>query len=313
MQENGSLLYGPAIVDHGGIYSIAADDRFVWLGAAGGETYRADISKFNEPLVPAYAKDVVSTGAGAGNVTWLARADSKTYFVDAVNGVYGEAASGDKVESGTLTIGGIRWNSQFDKVLRQIEIRSSPTLALASATAYDESTRTYDDADLIYNGLLSPVSGTIKVTVTTGTGVDLSEVTLFDRVPATLDYARSDKFDLTFTLERETANPTVGPVLESWQIAAFPSPTRIDEMVLPIVLKKRVASSRGSGAAIQQDPKALYDNLRAIMADRSVVTYQEGNHSEQVIIDQIQFSPEQLSADADWWEGTCIVRLLTVP
>jgi len=313
MQENGSLLYGPAIVDHGGIYSITADDRFVWLGAAGGETYRADLSKFNEPLVPAYAKDVVSTGAGAGNVTWLARANNKTYFVDVVNGVYGEAASGNKVESGTLTIGGIRWNSQFDKVLRQIEIRSSPTLALASATAYNESTRTYDDADLIYNGLLSPVSGTIKVTVTTGTGVDLSEVTLLDRVPATLDYALSDKFDLTFTLERDAANPTVGPVLESWQIAAFPSPTRIDEIVLPIVLKKRVASSRGSGAAIQQDPKVLYDTLRTIMADRSVVTYQEGNHSEQVIIDQIQFSPEQLSADADWWEGTCIVRLLTVP
>ena len=186
-------------------------------------------------------------------------------------------------------------------------------MALGSPTAYDESTRTYDDADLIYNGLLSPVSGTIKVTVTTGTGVDLSEVTLLDRVPATLDYARSDKFDLTFTLERDTSNLTVGPVLESWQIAAFPSPTRIDEIVLPLILKKRVASSRGSGAAIQQDPKALYDTLRAIMADRSVVTYQEGNHSEQVIIDQIQFSPEQLSADADWWEGTCIVRLLTVP
>ena len=58
--------------------------------------------------------------------------------------------------------------------------------------------------------------------------------------------------------------------------------------------------------------KALYDGLRTLMADQ-VVTYQEGNHSEQVIVDQIQFSPEQLSPDADWWEGTCIVRLLTVP
>lgn len=312
MQENGPVLYGPAIVDYGGIYSIAADDRFVWLGAAGGETYRADLSRFNETLVPAYAKDLVSTGASAGNVTWLARANNKTYFVDATNGVYGEAASGNKVASGTLTVGGIRWNSQFEKVIRKIEVRSSPELAIATDTLFDNS-ETYDDADLVYDGLLSPVSGTIKVKVTTGTGVDLSEVTLTDRVPATLDYARSDKFDLTFTLERDATTLTAGPVLESWQIEAFPSPTRIDEIVLPVVLKKRVASSRGSGAAIQQDPKALYDGLRTLMADRSVVTYQEGNHSEQVIVDQIQFSPEQLSADADWWEGTCIVRLLTVP
>lgn len=312
MQETGPVVYGPAIVDHGGIYSITADDRFVWLGAAAGETYRADLSRFNETLVPAYAKDLVSTGAGAGNVTWLARADNKTYFVDVANGVYGEAASGNKVASGTLIVGGIRWNSQFEKVVRKIEVRSSPELAIATDTLFDNS-ETYDDVDLVYDGLLSPVSGTIKVKVTTGTGVDLSEVTLTDRVPATLDYARSDKFDLTFTLERDATSPTAGPVLESWQIEAFPSPTRIDEIVLPLVLKKRVASSRGHGAAVQQNPKALYDGLRTLMVDRSVVTYQEGNHSEQVIVDQIQFSPEQLSTDADWWEGTCIVRLLTVP
>ena len=79
------------------------------------------------------------------------------------------------------------------------------------------------------------------------------------------------------------------------------------------MLKKRVASSRGHGAAVQQDPKGLGDALRTLMADKSVVTYEEGNHSEQVVVDQIQFTPEQLSADADWWEGTCVVRLLTVP
>ena len=105
--------------------------------------------------------------------------------------------------------------------------------------------------------LLSPVSGTIKVKVTTGTGVDLSEITLTDRVSATLDYARSDKFDLTFTLERDATTLTAGPVLESWQIEAFPSPTRIDEIVLPLVLKKRVASSRGHGAAVQQNPQGV--------------------------------------------------------
>jgi hypothetical protein len=312
MQENGGVIYGPEIVSEGGIYSITADDKFAWFGEAGGLTYRADLSRFTEPLVPAYAQDVASVGSNPGDVTWMARVDHKTYFVDATNGVQGDAASGNLVPSGTLTVGGIRWNSQFEKVLRQIEVRSSPTLAISTDTPFDSS-NTYDDANLVFDGLLSPISGTIKAKVQTGVGLDLSELTLTDRVPSTLDYSRSDKYTLTFTLERDGTTLTAGPVLQSWQVQAFPSPTRIDEIVLPLVLKKRVASSRGHGAAVQQDPKALYDALRTLMVNKSVVTYQEGNYSDQVVVDQLQFSPEQLAADADWWEGTCVVRLLTVP
>ena len=313
MNQDGSVSYGPAIDNGGAAYSLAVDDRFVWFGVSSGQVYRADLSIFTEPLVPAWASDVVSTGGSPNNVTWIARDASKTYFVDSGNGVQGEASSGNLVASGTLTVGGVRWNSQFEKSLQKVEIRSSPTLAIASDTTYDQASETYDDTDLVYDGLLSPISGGIKLLTTTGTGIDLSELTLTDRTPVNVDYSRSDKYTLKFTLTRSATTLTAGPVLESWQIQAFPAPTRIDEIVLPIVLKKRVASSRGSGSAVQQDPKGLYDALRTLLVDKSVVTYQEGNHSEQVIVDQMQFSPEQLSADADWWEGICIVRLLTVP
>tara|TARA_R110000824_G_scaffold168866_3_gene345836 strand:+ start:1712 stop:3562 length:1851 start_codon:yes stop_codon:yes gene_type:complete len=313
MQEAGGILYGPLVSDTGAIYSAATDDRFVWLGAGGGQVYRADLSKFTESLVPAYASDVISTAGSPGNVTYTARDAGKTYFVDVAAGVQGEAASGNKVASGTMTVGAVRWNSQFEKVLRQIEVRSSATLATTGSTDYDESGETYDDADLIYDGLLSPVSGSINFDVTTGSGVALTQLSLSDRVPATIDYSRSDKYTLKFTLNRSSGTPTAAPILESWQIQAFASPTRIDEIVLPIVLKKRIASSRGMGSPIQQDPKALYDAIRLLMANKTVVTYQEGAHSEQVVVDQLQFAPDQLSADADWWEGTVVVRLLTVP
>lgn len=313
MNEDGSVSYGPVVDNGGTAYSLAVDDRFVWFGVSSGQVYRADLSVFTDTLVPAWASDVVSTGGSANNVTWIARDDSKTYFVDSGHGVQGEAASGNLVTSGTLTVGGIRWNSQFEKSLQKVEIRSSPTLAIASDTTYDQSSETYDDADLVYDGLLSPISGAIKLLTTTGTGIDLTELTLADRTPVNVDYSRSDKYTLKFTLTRSASTTTAGPVLESWQIQAFPAPTRIDEIVLPVVLKKRVASSRGSGSAVQQNPKALYDGLRTLMVNKSVVAYEEGNHSEQVIVDQIQFSPEQLSADGDWWEGTCVVRLLTAP
>lgn len=313
MNQDASVSYGPVIDNGGAAYSLATDARFVWFGTNGGQVYRADLSVFTETLVPAWAADVVSTGGSAGNVTWVARVDGKTFFVDAANGVQGEAESGNRVASGTLTVGDVRWNSQFDKSLRQVEVRSSPTLAVTGTQSYEQSGETYDDADLVYNGVATPVQGTIKVTFTPDTGIDLAVLTLTDRAAKTVDYSLSDKYTVKFTLERDATAATAGPNLESWQLLAFPAPTRIDEIVLPVVMRKRVATSRGMGAAVQQDPQAEYDALRALMVAKQVVTYREGSRSDTVVIDQMSMSAEQLSADGDWWEGTMTLRVLTVP
>lgn len=313
MNQDASVSYGPVIDNGGAAYSLATDDRFVWFGTSSGQVYRADLSVFTETLVPAWATDVVSTGSTPGNVTWVARVDGETFFVDAANGVQGHAASGERVASGTLTVGDVRWNSQFDKSLRQVEVRASPTLAVTGSQSYEQAGETYDDADLVYNGVATPVQGTIKVTFTPDTGIDLTVLTLTDRAPKTIDYSLSDKYTVKFTLERDGTATTAGPNLESWQLLAFPAPTRIDEIVLPVVMKKRVASSRGMGAAVQQDPQGEYDALRALMVAKRVVTYQEGSRSDTVVIDQMSMSAEQLSADGDWWEGTMTLRILTVP
>ena len=314
MNQDGSVSYGPVVDNGGAAYSLATDQRFVWFGTASGQVYRADLSVFTETLVPAWASDVVSTGGSAGNVTWVARNAGKTFFVDASNGVQGEAASGNRVASGTLTVGDIRWNSQFDKSLRQVEVRSEPTLAVTADTGdYNQSGETYDDADLVYNGVATPVQGTIKVTFTPDTGNNLAVLTLVDRVSQVVEYSLSDKYTVKFTLERDGTTTTAGPNLESWQLLAFPAPTRIDEIVLPVVMRKRVATSRGMGAAAQQDPQAEYDALRVLMVAKQVVTYREGSRSDSVVVDQMSMSAEQLSADGDWWEGTMTLRVLTVP
>ena len=313
MNQDGSVSYGPVIDEGGPAHSLATDDRFVWWGNHSGQVYRADLSVFTDTLVPAWAADVVSTGSSPGNVTWVARVDDKTYFVDAANGVQGERHDGELVESGTLNVGSVRWNSLFDKVLQTVKADLRATLATTGATSYDKSGTTYDDDEYVYNGLLSAVSGTLKVKFVTGAGVSLTTLTLNDRAAANIDYALSDKYDVIFTLERDAANNTVGPVLESWQLQAFPAPTRIDEIVLPLVLRQRVATSRGHGAALTQDPRALYDAIRTLMIAKTVVPYKEGNYSDDVIVDQVQFSADRLADDADWWEGTMTVRLLTLP
>ena len=311
--QGGGIAYGPLINDVGAVYSIATDERFVWFGGGNGQLYRIDLSKFTGVLVPAWASDVVSTGVSPGNVTWVVRVNGKTYFVDAANGVQGDTHDGELVEFGTVDTGVIRWNSLFDKVLQTVKADLEPTFATTGTGKYDSSTITYDDSEFIYNGVLSPVTGGLKVTFVTANGVSLTEIALSDRVAYGIDYALSYGFDSIWRLERDVTNPAVGPTLQSWQLQAFPAPTRIDEIVLPLVLKKRVATSRGNGRALTQHPRNIYNAIRNLMIAKTVVAYEEGNYSENVIVDQVQFAPERLADDGDWWEGTMTVRLLTLP
>jgi hypothetical protein len=43
------------------------------------------------------------------------------------------------------------------------------------------------------------------------------------------------------------------------------------------------------------------------------VDYYEGSRAEKVTIERLSMQPERLSDDGSWFEGTLVVRLLTVP
>ena len=320
---SGSVTYGPVIDDVGQVFSLAADERFVWFGGGSGKVYRADLSRFTETLVPAWAADVVSvkdgTSGGAdaspGNVMFIARALGKTYFTDSTNGVQGEKSTGELVASGTLTVGDVSWNSQFDKVLRNIEIRYAPSALSATSNQYSESGVEYSGSGTQYAGAASSAGGSITATVTNDENVSVTTGNLTNKVATnitTLVPELSEAFKVQLNLTRDSV-VTAGPIIESWRIQAFPAPTRVDEIIVPIILKTRVATSRGRGSAIGYDTKAEYNALKTAMANREIITYQEGSQTDTCVIDQIAMSAEKLSDDGNWWEGVCTLRLLTVP
>ena len=320
---SGSVTYGPVIDDVGQVFSLAADERFVWFGGGSGKVYRADLSRFTETLVPAWAADVVSvkdgTSGGAdaspGNVMFIARALGKTYFTDSTNGVQGEKSTGELVASGTLTVGDVSWNSQFDKVLRNIEIRYAPSALSATNNQYSESGVEYSGSGTQYAGAASSAGGSITATVTNDENVSVTTGNLTNKVATnitTLVPELSEAFKVQLNLTRDSV-VTAGPIIESWRIQAFPAPTRVDEIIVPIILKTRVATSRGRGSAIGYDTKAEYNALKTAMANREIITYQEGSQTDTCVIDQIAMSAEKLSDDGNWWEGVCTLRLLTVP
>ena len=310
------ITYGPAIEDGGEAFSLTVGERFVWWGGAAGQTYRADLSRFTEPLVPAWTTDLLSVGDGnaLGNVTWIARLGGRTFFVDAGNGVQGPESTGALVPSGTLSTGDVRWNSHFSKVMRTVEVRASPTEVVAGNITYDDAADVFDDADVLYNGLGATVAGTIEVQFVTDTGITTDLQALTDRVETVVTPTiSSGRWTPTFTLTRDAVNTDGGPVLESWTMQAFVAPTRIDEILLPIVLRRRVVTSRGVGRALTQDPQGIFDTLRTLMVDATVCTYEEGERSELVKIDQMELRADKLADNGDWWEGLLVVRLLTVP
>ena len=320
---SGSVTYGPVIDDVGEVFSLVADERFVWFGGGSGKTYRADLSRFTESLVPAWAEDLVSvkdaTSGGAdaspSNVTHVARSGGGTYFVDSANGVQGPMSTGQLVATGTMTVGDVKWNSQFDKILRTIEIRSAPSSIVAALQTWGDADVEWADADEFWVGQTATVGGSVTATVTNDENYSVTPGTLANKTPtnvAALVPELSEAFKIQLNLTRDST-VTAGPQLESWKIQAFPAPTRVDEIIVPIILKTRVATSRGRGTAAAYDTKAEYDALRTAMTEKKVITYQEGSRSDTAVIDQIAMSAEKLSDDGDWWEGVCTLRLLTVP
>ena len=314
---SGAVTFGPVIDDVGEAFSLTADERFIWFGGASGKAYRVDLSRFTETLVPAWAADLLSVGDGnsLGNVTYIARSDGKTYFIDAGNGVQGPMSTGQLVATGTMTVGDVKWNSQFDKILRTIEIRSAPGSIVAAAQTWADADVEWADADEFWVGQTATVGGSVTATVTNDDNYSVTTASLTNKTPvdvATLVPELSEAFKVQLNLTRDSV-VTAGPQLESWKIQAFPAPTRVDEIIVPIVLKTRVATSRGRGTAKAYDTKAEYDALRTAMTAKKVITYQEGSRSDTAVIDQIAMTAEKLSDDGDWWEGVCTLRLLTVP
>ncbi len=114
-------------------------------------------------------------------------------------------------------------------------------------------------------------------------------------------------------MSRDGSDTTKGPIVGDWLTFAIATPSRVDEIILPIVLRRQVLTSRNSGAPATFDSGSIFSTLRQRMESGVTLTYKEGTRSENVTIDRISMSPDRLSDDGAWWEGTLTVRLLTVP
>ena len=324
--NSNGITIGPVIETGGEAYELEADGQFVWWGSGYGNTFRADLTRFTDTLVPAYASDLISAASASATdlvkgVTRLNNGGSPKLFLGVVSGgaavLQRESRTGEKVASGTLNMGEVSWSTVAPKLLRSVTVRQDRAQYTFNEPKieYGQSSTTYNQTGYWYRGNPSSAFlGTLTFGATNDANVT-DTLTLTSGVPSDFTFATqsSVSYEFVITMSRDGSDTTKGPIVGDWLTFAIATPYRVDEIILPIVLRRQVLTSRNSGAPATFDSGSIFSTLRQRMESGVTLTYKEGTRSENVTIDRISMSPDRLSDDGAWWEGTLTVRLLTVP
>jgi len=311
-----SVTFGPVIDDGGQAYSTRISGQYAYWGTSNGDTWKADLTIFVDTLVPAYCRFLAWDSDSYGNVTSIEVLGGKVLFTDSNGELYGESYDGNLAVTAELTAGVITFGTAAPKVTRAVSGRFDKTTAGLGGAGIDYRTASLDyaDSDTNYRGLGPGTQGTTTLTLTdeennstamvlTGTGAETAY---------TASDPASETFTVKITLARGT-DTTNGPTLERWSIHARPQPNRLEEIIAPLVIQGRVTTSFGAGAPAGFDSQVEYLALRTLVTEAQAVTFEEGDRSETVTVEDIEMSPIRYSDDGSFWEGTLLCRLLTVP
>tara|TARA_R110002049_G_scaffold8732_5_gene46658 strand:+ start:3983 stop:5914 length:1932 start_codon:yes stop_codon:yes gene_type:complete len=324
--NSNGITIGPVIETGGEAYELEADGQFVWWGAGYGNTFRADLTRFTDTLVPAYASDLISAASASATdlvkgVTRLNNGGDPKLFLGVVSGgaavLQRESRTAIKVASGTLNVGEVSWSTVAPKLLRSVTVRQDRAQYTFSdpEVTYRETGTTYNQTGYWYRGNPSSAFlGTLTFGATNDANVT-DTLTLTSGVPADFTFTTqsSVSYEFVLTLTRDGDDTTKGPIVGDWLTFAIATPSRVDEIILPIVLRRQVLTAHNSGAPATFNSGAIFTTLRQRMESGVTLDYTEGTRAEKVTIDRISMSPDRLSDDGTWWEGTLTVRLLTVP
>lgn len=292
VQDRG-LAPGPVIETDSAVRCLDAYGEYVWFGLTNGGTSATGLGRLNlaretAPGVPAWASDVMAA-ATSGNVLSCAQFGGRTYFAVSGSGIWGSTA--DKIASGTLDTGWIRFGTVERLVLQ--------------------------DIDMFYD----PLKGTILVSVVTedGTVNGVGEATntggIAPEYPLSGDQTDSYAFRLQFTLERDGTDTTTGPLLRRWVMRTLVAPRQVERIVVPVLLYRQLQNESGEGGdTIYMDVNDEYAYLKSLESSRAVVPFQMFGQSELVTVRQVG-TPEGavrgFGDDRAYLDQTVYVHLMT--
>lgn len=297
--SNGNLTIGALVATLDPVQCFEGDGKYVRFGWSNfGTTYTGlgsiDFSVFTEPLVPAYASDLmvlVASGSGDAhteNVAGTAAVRSIAIFqnrrVFTVVGTGVMIESTDLVRTGTMDMGLVGFGLPDPKIAVEVHTDTQP---LAGS----------------YTVSMAHDSGTFTTLGSVTAANDVTEGFIAGQVSA-------ERFEIRLVLTRDAVT-TTGPTILRWTLKAVPTladgPAEIFHV--PLQLYPVINVKDQDYAFDVEFEKAIISALRST---RQIVTYQEFNTSYTGFVTDFKWYPFGLIqlASGEWGErGTLLVDL----
>jgi len=284
--STGDLTIGALITTTSAVQNFEPSGRFVWYGLSNYDATSTGLGRltpttFTEPLVPAYASDIMATAQGA--VLSIAIVGSTRIFTVSGVGVYVEGTN--KVASGNLVGGRIAFGIGDSKVGMYVELRTQPLAG----------------------------SVTVAVGADGGTPVSISGSSSAGTTrpdnPLNVGQVRAEFFELTTTLNRDAVT-TTGPVVTRLTLRAYPAPTRAFTLTVPLILHSRVLDVEGNDFSYDVAAERAY--IEGLLTAQTLTTFQLGTASSSVLIDDVVWVPIKPTGDRRDFDGTLVVELKAV-
>jgi len=278
-----NLIAGALIPTTGAVNDFTEQDRFVWFtytnydGTSSG-LGRLDLSNFISTNTPAHATDLMYNNTGI--VKSVSSIGGKRAFTISGIGVVVEDDE-NLVASGTIETGLYQWGIPDRKFAPRVDIRVEPLVGSIGAEVVVEnggytSIGTYGDEGDTEHTFLAPENKFI-----------------------TAGYR--------FTLNRDSA--ALGPVFIRWMSRAYAAPIRSRLISVPLLIHER---HNINNKDYYFDVALERDLLEELVANPTIVTYQEKDDQFSVIIEDCRWIPRLVSG-TDWlWEGTMVVIMRTI-
>jgi hypothetical protein len=297
---NGYITIGGLIQTNQPVYCSEGQDRFVWFGwgnydATSSGLGRMDLAEFTSTLTPAYASDLMAgkpalrtsattpTAADPilGDVLSVVTYDNKRVFAVKAKGIFTETTT--KVPLANLDTGLISHGIIDNKYAAFLDARLEPlvtgnVLKLAHAS---------DSEGFATSGAITESGATYTGEFFLGhTGRNFEVRVVFgDIVPPTLVGA-----DITCT---------------GFMLRSYPAPKRVSKFSVPVMLFDSVNVADRDWAG---NPGADFEFLSDLHKRQLPFSYQEGEVSYTVVMDDYQWLPEKRS-NISGFQGTFVAVL----
>ncbi|MDT0442327.1 hypothetical protein [Streptomyces johnsoniae] len=301
LSDSGDIVYGPLLVETP-VRGMVGYDRFFFIGAedainGSSGLYRVDLGQPLESQGPsaslrhAYATDLQAHAAGeVDGVTLLGNSDRVVFTVRG-SGSYVEHA--DELEpTGTFTTGRVRYNTLVEKIFKFLTVRSERPLN-GSITA----------------AVIDPTGGENTVITVSG-NASIENVLL--RSPVTV----AEWLQLKLTINRDSVNPELGPVVTGWQFKALPGEIRQRVFMLPLLAFDHEQDRYGQIVGWEGRTLGRLEAFEQIIQRGDVIALQDlrTNTTTQVVVDndEYEFRQSVPPANCGGWGGYIYIRLRTV-